>query len=279
MHEQIMARGLDLYREICCALGTEATAEHLIDSARSSGSTWDETSLRRLFDKLHLIPFHVQVLPECRFLHFGTTRQLITTGLEFLRHAGIPPPGDRVLCLNNVIMSGGSLSGRDSWVEACRITAPVFLAGQNVLIGVDVEEPLSLPEGACLDVVPGRDRQGQAVWFVRCYHIDDTFKDTVQSGATLCAQSLTGWLAAVGARPEDVWDASIPEAKRSLWDARVFPAVRQPGDYRQWLWMFGPAPPNDQQEQAFQRADRYSVAEVAWLADQEAFARRRELPA
>jgi fucokinase len=277
MNETIMARGLDLYREICCALGSEATAEHLLASARSSGSTWDEASLRRLFDALHPVPFHVQVLPRCRFLHFGTTRQLISSGLELIRQCGGTPPADGLLGLNNTILPGGSISGGNSWVEACQLAAPLFLAGQNVVIGVDVEEPLSLPSGACLDVVPGHDRQGKPVWFVRCYSIQDTFKDAIPAGGTLCGRPLAEWIAAAGAKPEDVWDQDIPEAKRSLWDARVFPGVAEPGDYRHWLWMFGPARPTEAQRQAFLAADRYNVAEMAWLADQEAFARRRAL--
>ncbi len=33
-------------------------------------------------------------------------------------------------------------------IEGCRIEAPVKLGGRNVLVGVDVTEPLELPAGA-----------------------------------------------------------------------------------------------------------------------------------
>ena len=78
---QILEHGLDLYREICCALGCDATLEHYTSSVRSSGSTWNEELLVQVFPALSAIPFHVQIVPECRFLHFGSTRQLIESGL------------------------------------------------------------------------------------------------------------------------------------------------------------------------------------------------------
>jgi fucokinase len=275
MNQTIFTRGLDLYREICCALGSEATADHLVASARSSGSTWDDAMLRGLFARLNPIPFHVQVLPECDFLHFGTTRQLITSGRELLRQMGGLVSKEMPLAINNLLLPGGAIVGSSCWVEGCRLSAPLELAGHNVVVGIDVAAPLSLSEGACLDVIAGQNRSGQPVWFARCYHVSDTFKDSAQAGATFCGRPLLAWLASLSAEPQEIWDATIPAEKRSLWDARVFPAVEKPGDYRDWLWMLGPAPPTGTQRQAFLAVDRYSAAEVALLADQEAWVSRR----
>jgi hypothetical protein len=149
------------------------------------------------------------------------------------------------------------------------------LAGQNVVVGVDVESALELPAGACLDVIAGESRAGRGVWFVRAYHVGDTFKDTLDRGGTLAGQPLVQWLAAVGAKAEDVWPTDIPPAKRSLWDARVFPAGDSPRGFRNWLWMFDPAAATAAQKAAFLRADRYSVAEIALLANMDAFYQRR----
>lgn len=275
MNETIVAHGLDIYREVCCALGSQATAEHLAASARQSGSTWDEALLRALYEKLHGIALHVRVLPQCRFLHFGTTRQLIDSGMELLRQTTAAAVHGVPLSVNNVLLPGGEMTGADSWVEDCRLRAPLRLSGGNVVIGVDVDEPLSLPAGGVLDVLAGRNRGGKALHFVRCYHVTDTFKDPLDNGATFCGRPLAAWLAAVDAKPEDVWDAAIPPAGRSLWDARVFPAIDKPGDYRQWLWMFDPSASTAAQQHAFRHADRYSVAEMLLLADQAAFHDRR----
>ena len=199
MEELVLDKGLDLYREICCALGSEATAEHHRTACGASGSAWSGEQLAGGHAALSPMPFWARVLPECHFLHFGTTRQLIASGLELLQHDGLPAGPGTCLSLNNRITGAGRIDGGDSWVEGCRLAAPLKLAGQNIVVGVGVDAPLELPHGACLDVIAGESRAGRKSWFVRAYHIGDTFKDTVDRGGTLAGQPLGQWLAAVGA--------------------------------------------------------------------------------
>lgn len=267
--------GLDLYREICCALGSGASLEHYVRTARSSGSRWPDEELEKLFPSLHRIPASVQVLPHCRFLHFGTTRQLIESGLALMELDSGSVRRDTIVSINNRVGDGGSIRGERSWVEGCRIRAPLELSGRNVVVGVEVDSPMRLPAGACLDVVAGTDREGNAVWFVRPYGVEDTFKDPVWKGGSFCGVPLLRWIEAAGLRPEQVWDPACNEAQRSLWNARVFPAERSPTAFRRWLWMYDPAGSTVEQRQDYRAADRFSAAEIAWLADQEAWIRRR----
>ena len=271
----IESLGMDFYSEVCCALGSEATPAHHAAAARSGGSRWDERLLRRAFDALAGTPFRVQVLPRCGFLHFGTTRQLVTSGIDLVRQDQGVSQSDTCLRINTIVEDGGQLLGRDAWVEGCRVCAAVSLAGDNVVAGVDVEEPLSLPQGACLDVVRGRSRAGRDVWFVRCYGVDDAFKDTVGAGATFCGMPVMAWLEAVGARAADVWDARLAPQERRVWEARLFPAESSASGYRRWLWMFQPAEASPWQREAWLTAERYSLAEMAELADPAAFHERR----
>jgi fucokinase len=255
LEEEIMARELDLYREICCAMGSETTLEHYLRNARASGSRWPEARLAKFYPILREIPFHAQVLSECGFLHFGATRELVPSGVALIRHdRGVVPAGE-CLTLNNEFEAGGTITGADSWVEGCRVRAPLALAGRNVVVGVDVDAPLALPEGACLDMVRGVDK-----WFVRCYGVDDAFKD-----ARFHGRLLAGWLAAVG----------VEKIAPALWDAPVFPAVKNHADYRRWLWMFDVDSATPAEKQAFLTAERFSAAQLALLADQDAFHLRR----
>jgi len=271
----VLDRGVDLYREICCAMGSAATLDQYVKSARASGSNWSDEMLAEVFPALREIPFHVQVLPHCGFLHFGSTRQLVASGLALAMHDHGVAPAITTLPVNNSVSAGGSIAGPDSWVEGCRISAPLNLAGRNVMVGVDICEPLSLPREACLDVLPGRDRGGAAIWFARCYGIDDTFKDTVSKGARFCGLPLAEWIAAVGADPRDIWPSTVDPPDRSLWNARVFPAETAADGFRNWLWMWAPESATAAQKQAWLSADRYSAAESALLADQQAFHERR----
>jgi fucokinase len=319
MRSEMLSRGVDFFREICCALGEEATLAHHRRQAKDAGSTWSDDGLRRMFSALHRVPFHLQTIPQARFLHFGTTRQLITSGCELREHdegrdvaqnaseeaprggarllpsrrarennrpgdgsAGASPYQDRrfhtdsePLSLNNALRPGCRITGGPAWVEGCRLRAPLKLGGQNVVIGVEATQSLALPANACIDLLKGPTRTRKVAWFVRCYGINDTFKDPVAKGGTFCGRPLLQWLAAVGATPADIWDRSVPSNKRSLWDARVFPAEAEQAGFRNWLWIFDPSQATPEQKRAFLAADRYSAAEIAVLADQDYFFARR----
>ena len=271
----ILSHGIDLYREICCALGTEATLAHYVKTARSSKSALGEAFLESLFAELRPIPLHVQVLDTCSFLHFGSTSQLISSGLELLTQDLGAPPSTTILDINNDVQADGAIAGQQVWVEGCRLRAPLLLGGRNVVVGVDVLDPLELPPGACLDVSSGLGRKGGKVCFIRCCGVDDTFKRSLAEGATFCRKPLAEWLRAVGAPLSIIWDDQTPEQERTLWNARVFPAEKEPGAFRQWLWMFDISSAAPEQKAAFLSADRYSSTEIAARADQAAFHARR----
>jgi fucokinase len=225
----IESAGLDFYREICCALGTETTAEYHAESVRAAGSRWGQADLRRLFDALKGTTFHAQVLPRCEFMHFGTTRQIIAGGLDYQRVASGVPRAEACLSIRNALDEGVALSGRRAWVEACEVRAPLTLGGDNVVVGLEVDEPTALPAGACVDVLPGQSRDGRQVWFVRCYGVDDTFKESAQGEATFNGRPLNAYLSAIDAGLEDVWGGpNIGD----IWEARLFPAEADPHGWR-----------------------------------------------
>jgi fucokinase len=271
----ILSHGIDLYREICCALGTEATLGHYLTTARSSRSSLDEAVLAGLFAALRPIPFNVRVLRECSFLHFGSTSQLISSGLEMLTEDLGAPPASAILAMNNDMQDQGGIGGREVWVEGCRLRAPLRLQSRNVVVGVDVLDPLSLPAGACLDVSSGLDRKGGKACFIRCCGVDDTFKRSEAEGATFCGLPLAQWLLAAGAPLSDIWDSETPAGERTLWNAKLFPAEEDCAEFRRWLWMFDIAGATPEQKTAFRSADRYSSAEIAVRTDQAAFHARR----
>ncbi len=141
------------------------------------------------------------------------------------------------------------------------------------MVGADIDTPLELPKGACLDVVTGETRTGCKAWFVRAYHVEDTFKEMLGPRATLAGQPFGRWLGPRVAFKE-IWPRVAPDA-RAMWNARVFPTVDSPQGYRDWLWMFDPGSATTEQKQAFLTTDRYSLAEIALLADMDAFYARR----
>jgi galactokinase/mevalonate kinase-like predicted kinase len=273
--QAVRTHGLDLYREICCALGSEATVEHYVRAARAGGSAWNEPVLAALFAELRVVRANVRLMPRCQFLHFGTTGQLIVSGLALVQCDKGRAPESARLRLATSIGSGAEVTGGPAWIEGCRLQAPLQLGGNNVLVGVDSDKPLALPENACLDVLSGRGRDGRPAWFIRCYGLEDSFKAGVRHGATFCGMPLADWLEAACVSPADAWDAALAEDDRSLWNARVFPAEADAASYRRWLWMFQLDAATADQKREYLRADRYSAAEIALLSDHAAFHERR----
>ena len=240
--EEILSTGLDFYREICCAMGKEVRFDNFLKTVRASGSQLSEFFLVTVFDAMSKIPFYVHPLEECTFLHFGTPRQLIESGSELLQMDREIGSDDMCLNINNQMDKNGLITGQKSWVEGCRIRSELTLSGENVVVGVDVDKPLSLPEKTCLDIIQGHNQVGENVWFVRIYGIDNSFKD-----------------------PEE-----------NMWEAKIYPAVSSPNDYHKWLWMSNPAEATTDQIQAWHKADKYSLAEISNLVDLEDFGTRRQ---
>ncbi len=85
MGEAIERLGLDFYREILLRRGSECTLASYLAGLRAAGSQWDEPLAEQIFAAVSALGCTVHVLKHCDFLHFGTTRQIITSGLDLLR--------------------------------------------------------------------------------------------------------------------------------------------------------------------------------------------------
>ena len=271
----LLTHGIDLYREICAALGTDTTWEHYLNTVRASGSKLHESVLSKVFSELRTIPLHLQLLSHSSFLHFGSTSQLISSGLELAAEDTGAAPADNTLAINNLIHDEARIDATEAWVEGCRLSAPILLEGSNVVVGVDVADPFELPEGACLDVSQGFDRDRKRVWFIRYCNVTDTFKHSVAGGATFCGKPLAEWLRSASIPESEVWSADTPNSERTLWNARVFPAEREHSGYLEWRWMLDAENATTGQKRRFLAADRYSSAEIAVRVDQDAFHTRR----
>jgi len=277
LDKEIMFKGLDLYREICCAMGEEVEYSHYINSVRNSGSDLSESSLKSIYESLSKVNFFIDNVPKCEFLHFGTMRQLIKNGTDLLRKDLGNSIRDIGLRMNNDISIEGHIIAKNAWIEGCYIGALLTLGGENVIVGVDIEKPLSLPPKFCLNVIKGKDREGKKLWFAQVCGIDDRFKIPISSEAVICDQPAKDWLGAINAEENDIWSPKLPDKDKNLWNARIIPALKMPTDYYRWLWIFKPEKASQEQKNVWKAAERYSAAEIAQLVDQDAFYSRRIL--
>ncbi len=267
--------GLDLYREVCCAMGTDVDFSQYRKTIVESGTHMEESCLRRIFETMSATPFSVQTLSRCDFLHFGTMRQLLLSGIELVRKGHGYQTKETLVSVNNQISDDGLISGQNAWIEGCRINAALELEGENGVVGVDIDEPLTLPGKACLDVIKGRLPNGERVSFVRIYSIEDRIKDSVASGATICGVPGHEWMRSLDATAEDLWEEDLPPEDRTFWNARVFPAVEKPQEYKDWLWLFDPLKATPKEKHAWDSRQKFSFQDMARLVDQDEFYTRR----
>jgi fucokinase len=267
--------GLDLYREVCCAMGSDMELSQYVAAMEKSGIPISKSSLEHIFNAVSDIRFSVRILSKCDFMHFGTIHQVLESGLKlWQKDRGALPP-QSILSVNSILANDELIQAHKTWIEGCSINSPIDLAGENALVGVDIDESIALPERACVDVLKGRSSTGDAPSFIRVYAINDRIKDPVPSGATICGLPVKEWLAGMETHEREVWDKELSIEERSLWNARIFPAVEDPRDFREWLWMFDPQKATETQKQAWHNRERYSFEDMACLADQEEFYSRR----
>jgi len=268
-----MENGVDLYREIACALGLEVDFPSYVEEVREAGSTLKEELLKNIFDGVSGIPFFVHIVPECGFYHFGNLKHIIKSTLGAVSAYSGRLAKDKVISINNVLRDEKLVSGNKSWVEGCRIKGKLSLGGRNIVTGVDVDEELALPEEACLDIVPGKNRSGKKVFFVRLYSSDDDFKTSDSKRITVCGLSLRDWLKEIEAEERDIWKEE--EQEKTLWNARLFPCVEKAECYKDWLWMYDPKKAASDQKKAWFDAERFSLKDISLFSDPEEFQKRR----
>jgi galactokinase/mevalonate kinase-like predicted kinase len=271
----ILGRGLDFYREICCAMGRDTDRRSYIAEVRRTGSALSDGELRALYDAFSPIPFFVETVPSCIFLHFGTMRQLMASGADLISLGRGVSNSHAPIILNSEVGPAGAVIGKDAWVEGCRVRATLSLGGENIVAGIDVDEPLALPQRACLDVLEGEDGSGKKAWFVRCYDIDDLFHLPRDRGGRLNGLSLEEWLRGMDAEEDEIWDTRLSPEERSVWKGRFFPAVDSPSQVPDWLWLFDLPAATELQKSVWRESRRLSLADMAGLASHEAFHSRR----
>ena len=271
----ILRHGLDFYREVCCALGCQTDRQSYIKEVRRTGSRLSDSELGRLFTAFVHIPFSVETIPRCIFLHFGTMRQLMASGADLISLDRGVSNSNAPIILDSLIGSEGAVRGKDAWIEGCRIHNLLTLGGENVIAGADVKAPLSLRGKACLDVLRGKDARGRRVWFLRCYDIDDVFHLPAKRGGRLNGLTLKDWLDAMGAGDGDIWDKGITENEKSVWEGRFFPALNDPSDFPAWLWLFNLTTATEPQKKSWRKSRRFSLAEMAKRVSHDDYFSRR----
>lgn len=221
---------LDLYTEIGSALGNETTAPAAL---RKLGWRQLRTSV---------IPLH-----DARFYHLGSSRQLFES-FEQIQQGKLSPQKSLSVATSPAAFNRSSTL--PVWLDGASATAPIRLAGHNVLTGLPARARLAaLAQEQCAELAP----VGRNAYVFRPYHLDDTLRGKSGEGAHICGHDAAEWLKArrlgsgVG---QDVFHASIYP---------VLPAEEINQDLLDWF--FSPQP-DAHGTAKFARYRRISAAQI-----------------
>jgi galactokinase/mevalonate kinase-like predicted kinase len=183
-------------------------------------------------------------LPEAGFHHFGSGRDLISSTLELQnlvvdqrQHGATSCRHPSVFIQNAKVAARLWSSQANIWIENSAVGSRWTLSRDHILTGIPENDwELSLPPGACLDLVPLAD--GRLV--PRVYGMDDEFRGRMGDDSTPWLGSpVTRWLAERGLD----WATSGLDPDGDVFDAPLFPALPADalaGEFIQWLIGEGP---------------------------------------
>lgn len=220
---------LDLYTEVGSALGQAAKVP--------------EALLANGFSQLS---HSVVPLTDARFLHLGSSRQLLDSMDALRGHADGQPRAYFAGCPD----SGTTLTSRlPAWIEGTT-ARNLRLAGENLVTGLpDGTSIRDLVAGACVDAVP----VGRTTWALRVYHIDDSLRGPADGEGRICGQNARRWLA----------DRGFPIERADVFDVPIYPLVAPKGLSQELVDWFTTDRPDPALSAQVRALPRLSAAQVA----------------
>ncbi|MCC6425320.1 MAG: hypothetical protein IT435_00735 [Phycisphaerales bacterium] len=238
------ALAIDLYHHVLAALPSRTgIAEYL---GQFIAGEDHRQMLRNLYSVLHGMPLRAVVMPDCDFLHIGSTREmigLVTADARVRRPrvgvGGVGVGAGQVCIYNSPRMPGGAGEGPGTGagtpqakrvrgeagkgrklravVEACDVTR-LSLGGENIVVGLprELEGRVHLPYGWGLAALP----IGKQDWACILFGDGDDCKTPIDRGGTLGNRPLAELLHR-GCADGDVWGRR-GGGERSLWTARLW---------------------------------------------------------
>jgi fucokinase len=228
------------------------------------------------------VPFRAVTIPECPFLHLGTTRELIDGvrpgGPIAQRHGFVDRTcafsevsSDVTVSIHSSVVGGRvSCTGPDVLIEACDLRGVVRLAGRNVLVGVpeSATHPIGLPEGWSLVCLP---LPGD-LWSVVVVGDRDDGKTSVNQGGTFGNEPLHRLVDRLDRSEAALWPDSCADDDRTLWNAQFWPVGPVNAALGAIEWLTAPdAEPSD----GWHALRRASLADLIPMVDNRAAVAQR----
>ena len=209
---------LSLYGDFLYPLAEESTLEDFYRE-KPEGSFCQELTQARTALWQVLRPFRMKLLrlAPAKFIHFGTTReilQMMSGGIRDYRYLGWnsrvnSSVGENIAGYNSVV-SNEKTVGQGCYLEVSYVHNNARVGNNVVLSYVDIHGE-TVPDNVVLHGLKQRDGR----FVARIYGVQDNPKEGLFFG-----EPLEAFLTKNAIAPEELWDG--PD--RSLWNAKLYPA-------------------------------------------------------
>ena len=224
---------ISFYGDFLYPLASEATYEQYQREAPEGSFTPELARCReKLWEALHSFGLKVVSLSPARFIHFGTTRELLKLVTEELGQYDFLGWGSRVLtnytgkgrfALYNSLLDSGVKIGAGSYIEDCALCKGVNVGEGSIVSGVAMKTPAQILPHTVLHGLTLQD--GGHV--LRAYGVQDNPKNLLEDGASFMDITLQALMEKNRLTVEDLWDEG---AEHSLWKARLYPVCERAED-------------------------------------------------
>ena len=214
---------LSLYGDFLYPLATQSTLEEFYQE-KPEGENTPQLRLAREQVWNALRPFRMKLLrlAPAKFIHFGTTREIMTLmsqQIDTYSYLGWDKRVNSSVTQENVagyesVLSSRATCGEHCYLEVSYVHRGATVGSNTLLSYVDIHNE-TIPSNV---VVHGlKQRDGRFV--VRIYGIDDNPKAVFPEGMFL-EDTLQAFLEKNSIDPQELWEGT----DRSLWTARLYPA-------------------------------------------------------
>ena len=214
---------LSLYGDFLYPLATDSTLDEFCHE-KAEGTLCEELMAARkaLWQILH--PFRMKLLrlAPAKFIHFGTTREimrLMSEEIDAYSHLGwrkhVNSSISRAdIASYNSVLSRKAQCGENTYLEVSYVHHSARIGKDTVLSYVDIHDE-TVPDRVVLHGLKQRDGR----FVVRIYGVDDDPKKTLDSGETFLGQPFGKFLKENNIATNELWE----NESHSLWEAKLYP--------------------------------------------------------
>lgn len=217
---------LSLYGDFLYPLAADSTLKAFYEERPEGDFCQELTDARKVvWELLHPYRMKLLRLSLAKFLHFGTTREILKLMTEDYKKYQLLgwenqvnsslKSSDKVAALNS-ICSVNAECGEDCYLEVSYVHPGSTIGDRVILSYIDIHGE-TIPDEVVLHGLKQRDDR----FVVRIYGIHDNPKSSItERNCTFLKGTLQEFLETNDIREEELWDEEEP---KTLWTARLYP--------------------------------------------------------